>query len=79
MRKNLTIIIMCKLVASRILTDLGVGISLNTADVWGGGNVTNHDSRAIYVQVSAGAWSPYDVKDIAFNARDVNNVYIRYH
>ena len=28
------------------------------------------------IQVSAGAWSPYDVKDIAFNARDVNNVYI---
>ena len=28
------------------------------------------------IQVSAGAWSPYDVKDIAFNARDVNNVCI---
>ena len=28
------------------------------------------------VQVSADAWSPYDVKDIAFNARDVNNVCI---
>ena len=27
-------------------------------------------------QVSADAWSPYDVKDIAFNARDVNNVCI---
>ena len=35
-------------------------------------------NRSSYVligkQVSAGAWSPYDVKDIAFNARDVNNV-----
>ena len=27
-------------------------------------------------QVSAGAWSPYDVKYIAFNGRDVNNVCI---
>ena len=30
-------------VAKRLVQD-----DLSTADVWGGGNVTNHDSRAMY-------------------------------